>query len=517
MFSSNPYTEFHFDEWFHTLNPSFLSFYFIVFVLLLLFVYYLVPGRVQWVVLLAGSIAFYSTAGVNTLVFVLMMSFIVYCAGVCTGCMDQEGDCNKQKKKSRFYLMAGSIVLLVILLFCKLHSFLEWKSGFVVPLGISYYTFSSIGYLADVYWKKDQPEGNYFKLLLFILFFPKILQGPVAKHRILAGYLYQGHRFDYRSFCFGAQLVIWGYFKKMVIADRIALFTATVFSDEGAPGGAVLCIAVILSAVQIYSDFSGCMDIAAGVSQMFGIVLEKNFNHPFFAKSASEFWRRWHITLGVWFRDYVYMPLVISPRLIRLSGMAGRKAGKRAGRAVLTVVPLSVVWVLTGLWHGTGASYLVWGVYWGSLIILSTVFAPEIRKMSKILHVDPEKKGWKVFQTIRTFLLFCIGRIITVPGDLHVSGMIFKRILTQPKLWQLVDNTLYEQGLEWKEFALALFAAGILWFVDIQQEKGCVREKIAGWYLPVRCVFYAASIMAVIIFGIYGPDQGGSNFVYIQF
>lgn len=508
---------------------SLISMEFLLFVLAAVTGYYLIPRRFQWIWLLAFSYIYYVSGGIRVTCFLLFTTVTTYLAGMWIEQASHDAQDKKAEKRRRRQILAGTLVLnFGVLGVLKYTNFvLGTISGMIggefeplnllLPLGISFYTFQSMGYLLDVYWGRSQAEHNLFRFALFVSFFPQILQGPIGRFGSLGKQLYVPHSFERNKIEGGFLRILWGYFKKMVIADRIALFTATVFSDEGTPGGAILCIAVILSAVQIYSDFSGCMDIAAGVSQMFGIVLEKNFDHPFFAKSASEFWRRWHITLGVWFRDYVYMPLVISPRLIRLSGMAGRKAGKRAGRAVLTVVPLSVVWVLTGLWHGTGASYLVWGVYWGSLIILSTVFAPEIRKMSKILHVDPEKKGWKVFRTIRTFLLFCIGRIITVPGDLHVSGMIFKRILTQPKLWQLVDNTLYEQGLEWKEFALALFAAGILWFVDIQQEKGCVREKIAGWYLPVRCVFYAASIMAVIIFGIYGPDQGGSNFVYIQF
>ena len=259
------------------------------------------------------------------------------------------------------------------------------------------------------------------------------------------------------------------------------------------------------------------MDIAGGVSQMFGITLEKNFDHPFFAKSAAEFWRRWHITLGVWFKDYIYMPIVISPHLIRFSGKVGKKFGRRAGKGVMTVVPLVVVWTLTGLWHGTGMPYLAWGIYWGSLIILTTIFEPEIKKLSKALHIDTDRQGWKNFQMIRTFLLFCIGRILTIPGDLKVSANILRKICTDLKLWQLVDNTLYAQGLDWKEFVLMLLVIVVLWFVSLQQRNGSVREKIADWNMVVRCTFYACSVIFVLLFGIYGPGIATGGFAYMQY
>ena len=399
----------------------------------------------------------------------------------------------------------------------KCYSLYEWKFNYIVPLGISYYTFSAIGYLADVYWGKDTAECNFFKLALFLLFFPKILQGPIARHRNLGRQLVEGHAFDYKEFCFGMQLAIWGYFKKMVIADRISIFTDSVYSKYSSFGGAIIVFSTVLAAVQLYCDFSGCIDIAAGVSQMFGIKLEKNFDHPFFSHTVSEFWRRWHITLGTWFKDYIYMPLVVSPRLIRLSGKVRKRFGKRPGKAVMTIIPLAVVWILTGLWHGTGANYLVWGAYWGILIILSTVFAPEIKKAATYFHINTDSTSWKCIQVVRTFLLFCIGRLITIPGDLAVTGQLFKSIFTEPQLWQLFDDTLYAQGLEWKEFVLMLLMIGILWFISLQQRKGSIREKIAGWNLIVRCFFYASAVIFILIFGIYGPSYDTSGFVYMNY
>lgn len=512
MFTNNPYEAFPFAEWWDTLDTTFVSFYFIAFVFLLAAIYYLMPRRSRWWVLLAGSLAFYCIGGVRPLVTVLLSSGIVYLVSLILEMIDRS-----KRNRRRLILFMGVCSLVGMLVFTKCYALFEWKFRYIVPLGISYYTFSAVGYMADVYWGKEKAEKNVLKLLLYLLFFPKILQGPITKYRSLAPQLEEGHRFVYRDFCFGMQLAVWGYFKKIVIADRIGIFTSTVFADPVPFGGAVLLLSVVLAAVQIYCDFSACMDIASGVSQMFGITLEKNFDHPFFAKSAAEFWRRWHITLGVWFKDYIYMPLVISPRLIKVSGKVGKKFGRRAGKSVLTVVPLVVVWTLTGLWHGTGAPYVAWGIYWGMLIILSTVFEPEIRKVTKAFHIDTDRQGWKNFQMVRTFGLFCIGRIITIPGDLKVSADILRKICTEPKLWQLVDNTLYAQGLDWKEFVLMLLVIAVLWFVEVQQQKGGVRERIADWNMVVRCTFYACSVILVLLIGIYGPGIETGNFAYMQY
>lgn len=512
MLTDNPYEMFHFWEWWDTLSASFISFYFIAFVMILLLLYYLVPRRGRWLILLAGSVLFYSLEGIRPLMIVLLSGVVVYLAGLMMELIEKE-----KRNLRRLILFTGVLTLLSVLIFSKCYMLAEWKFRYIVPMGISYYTFSAIGYLADIYWGKEKAEKNVLKLLLFLLFFPKILQGPIEKHRNLALQLTEGHAFCYREFCFGIQLAIWGYFKKIVIADRAAIFTSAVLSDDTAFGGAMLLIGFALAAVQLYCDFSGCMDIAAGISQMFGIRLEKNFDHPFFAKSAAEFWRRWHITLGAWFKDYVYMPLVISPGLIKLSGKAGKRLGRRAGKAVLTVIPLAVVWLLTGLWHGTGADYLIWGIYWGLLIILSTIFASEIRRLQQILHIDINRQGWKNFQMIRTFCLFCIGRMITIPGDLKITGRIFAKIVKEPCLWQLVDGTLYAQGLDWREFNLLFLGIVVLWIVSLQQRNGSVREKAANWNLVIRCAFYAGSLIAVLIFGIYGPGYETGTFAYMNY
>ena len=244
------------------------------------------------------SIAFYATWGLSQFAFVAVAAVMAY-----TGAILIEKIESKTKKK--FLLFAVVAILVLMLLYVKLGKLFFDAKSIIVPLGISYYTFSAIGYLADVYWGKEKSEKKFMKFLLFILYFPKILEGSIEKYRPLADRLFEGHKFDYKQFCFGLQIMVYGAFKKLVVADRLVILTNEIFDKESYVnyGGAIVIAGAIFPALQMYADFSGCMDMALGMSQALGIELRKNFNHPFFSKSAAEFWRRWHITLGVWFKD----------------------------------------------------------------------------------------------------------------------------------------------------------------------------------------------------------------------
>lgn len=388
----------------------------------------------------------------------------------------------------------------------------------IIPIGISYYCLSLIGYLADVYWKKERAERNYFKLLLFTMYFPKILEGPISKHRIVGAQLTKGYQFDYKRVCFGLQRVLWGLFKKLVIADHLAVVVNTVFRDYQSYVGSQLLVVAVFGAIQLYCDFSGCMDIALGVSECFGIALEENFKQPFAARSAAEFWRRWHVTLGNWFKDYVFMPLAVSPRLMKVTGFLRKKLGKRAGKIFSSVIPLAVVWILTGLWHGTGMNYLVWGAYWGLLIALSTVLDPEIRKLTTQLKIDTTSDGFQFFQKSRTFWLFVISRIITIPESLGNTCSIIQTIFTNFAPWKLVDGGLLELGVSRPRFIVMILAIILVGLVGSQHEKGIkIREWIAARSLPIRWMIYYGAIFAVLIFGAYGWRYNASAFVYMQF
>lgn len=500
-------------QFFHDLSMTFVSWEFILFTAILTAYYYAVRPEKQWIVLLAGSLLFCLWGGWQVLAVPLLLSVIVYCSARAV-----ESAGRAEKKKRRLLASAAIIILTAALSIVKLTQLFELVTvRFVFPIGISYYTFSAISYVLDVYWGRDQAEKNYFKLLCFLVYFPKILQGPISRHNLLAPQLFSGREFSYRNFCFGMQLALWGYFKKIVLAERLSVIAQTVFPNYSSYGGCLLLAAVMADAVRVYADFSGGIDIAIGISQMLGIELEQNFRQPFFSKSVAEFWRNWHITLGAWFREYVYMPLAVSPKTIKTAGWFRTHISKRAGRAVATIIPAAVTWLLTGLWHGTGWNYIVWGIYWGTLIILSTLLARELAALAKFLHIDTSAPSWKYFRIVRTFFAFCMGLLITRPGSLEATGGIIKKFFTDLRPWELVNSTVYNLGLSRVEFNLALVSIGILWAADYLQTKCNVRESIARWNVVPRSAFYSAAILFVLVFGMWGPSYNASAFAYMNF
>ncbi len=515
---------------------SFISFIFIIAVFVGLAIYWLFPNRIRWIIILIISLAFYWWAGGwEKLVFVIATSVIVFFTAlrmeyIYTSQRFEVLSREEKKKRAREYLIMGIVAVLFLLLYAKIgKNMSKWIQDtiseknsilrdLIIPIGISYYSFGVIGYLADVYWRKDTAENNFFKFLLYMTYFPQILQGPIPRHKRLAIQFVEDRTFDYKIFCFGLQRAIWGYFKKLVIADRFAIIVKTVFGNTEKYGGQYIIVAVLASAVQLYCDFSGCMDIALGISESFGIKLDENFSRPFFSRSAAEFWRRWHITLGAWFKDYVYMPMVINSKLIKISKKIKDRIGMRASKNFMTIVPLAIVWLLTGLWHGTGLDYILWGCYWGLIIIISTIFAPEIKKFDEKLKINTNSKGWHVFQMFRTFIIFCGGRLLTVPGDIMITLKTVKSLCTTWNPWIWVDQSLYGLGLDRPNFWVGIFALVFMVIMSILQERGVhIRETVSKWFLPIRWIVYIVAIFTVLILGKYGPGFDAASFVYMNF
>lgn len=513
-----------------------MSYISIVFLLLLSMTfigYFTFPIKYRWIVLLTSSVCFYLFAGIEKIVFVLASCLIAYLVTVRIEHISQDEliDCTfaEKKKRAKKYLILGVLLILIQLLYAKIGQniidvFINVGNGeaeifeIIIPLGISYYTFAVLGYMADVYWKKDRAEHNFLKLLLYMIYFPQIVQGPIPRHNKLGKALIEGHVFNYDSFCFGLQRMLWGFFKKMVIADRFALVTNHVFSNYTEYTGLYFIVAILASAIQLYCDFSGCMDIVIGISECLSIVQEENFKRPFASKSCAEFWRRWHITLGAWFKDYVYMPIVINPKVISIGKLLKDRVNARFGKAIITIIPLATVWLLTGMWHGTGIDYILWGCYWGILIICSTIFAPEIKKLTELLHINTESEWWMAFQKIRTFLIFCGGRLLTAPGDITITKEIIKRTFTEFNIWILFDDSLYSLGLDEKDFWIGIIAVFVLWFISVKQEQGIkIRKTIATYPIIFRWIIYYTLIFSILVFGIYGAESSSGEFMYMQY
>lgn len=506
---------------------NFISIQFLIFATATLILYFLTPIRFRWTVLLVASMFFYACTGLNALIFILLSANTAYVTA--RSIEDNYNSSTPNQKRNLFTLLSGITITLCFLIYSKAGNalasaisaiFLAKPLTFqvIVPLGISYYTFSIIGYMMDVYRKQQAVEHNFFKFLLYMSYFPQILQGSIPRYRTLAPQLFTGHLFCYKNMCYGMQRMIWGYFKKMVIADRFALISSEVFGNYDSYEGLIFVVAAICATIELYCDFSGCIDIALGFSEILSIHLDENFRRPFYSRSAAEFWHRWHITLGTWFKDYVYMPIVSSHMISKLCQKTGKLFGRHFAKNIMSAIPLAIIWILTGLWHGTGANYLVWGCYWGLIIIFSTIFATDYKKIIVKLHIQTDSIFYKNFQILRTCLIYVISRLITVPGDLRVTWKIIQRIFSEFNIWIFFDESLYHIGLDRKDFWVGTISVLILWKVSSLQEKGVkIRDKIASYPLILRWCIYFASILAILIFGIYGSKQAGKTFIYMSY
>lgn len=527
---------------------TFTSLKFILFLAAVFVFYFVYPHKFRWIIMLIANVVFYCFAGWDKLIIMLATSAIVWLCAYITGriyekadadyaALSDTGNISKKpvfmapyKKRCKKILTAAVVIIIAILCYCKfaektlvaIQRYLKtggYSINVIVPLGISYYTFSSIGYIVDVYYRKQPCIKNYFKLLLCLSYFPHIVEGPISRYNELLIQFETEHRFDIDRICRGIQRMLWGYFKKLVIADRIAIMTSTVYADSTSYEGLICVIAIILSRFQLYADFSGCMDIAIGASEIFGITLDENFNHPFFAKSYAEYWRRWHMTLGRWFKDYIYMPISASHKMIGLYTKISRKYGRKAAKNVITAVPLFVVWILTGIWHGTGRNYVYMGLWCGFVIITSTIFAENYQRLSEKLNINTGSKEFARFQMIRTFLVGMVSSVFTAPGTISYVKLFVKQMFKSFNPWIFWDGSLYKLGLDYRNICVFVIGILIMWKVSrLQENTGrSVRDIIAGKNIAIRWAIWYLLIFGIIILGIYGPGYDASSFAYENF
>ena len=377
---------------------AFTSFDFLGFAALVVLAYYLFPRKTRWVALLLASYAFYLISSAQTLVFLVLTTVVTFIGGHFIGTENAKSKAylaeNKESltredkkahkdavKKRKRKLVALILILdfgvLAILKYFRVYLEMlqipgvSFDLGIVLlPLGISFYTFQSAAYIIDLYRDKIEADKNLFKFALFMSFFPQIVQGPIARYDHLAHQLYEGHKFECVNLAHGAQLMLWGFFKKLVIADRAAILVNQVFDNYGDYSGWPIALALVFYMIQIYGDFSGGIDIARGVARCMGIDMARNFRRPYFSGSLSEFWRRWHISLSSWCRDYIFFPISLS----KTFGKAGRNLrsalGDRIGKLFPIIVAQLATFVTIGLWHGADFKYVAYGLY-NALVIIS--------------------------------------------------------------------------------------------------------------------------------------------------
>ena len=528
---------------------SYTSFAYLVMIFFAVLLYYIFPKKARWVVLLGANILFYVWAGADKFIFMMISVVISYlAAGKMAKLFDKlkqdmaaEGldkkqiramkEANKQQRKK--YLTAGLVGVLGILVIVKYTNFFL-KNAFgvirlfcpeqetllvklIVPLGVSFYTFQMVAYLVDVYKGKVTAQRNFCKYMLYASFFPSVVQGPLPRYGDLGSQLYEGHDFHFENIRNGALRILWGFFKKLVIAERLGTFVSDIYGHYSSYEGWILVIATVLYSIQIYADFAGCMDIVCGTAKLFDITLPENFLRPYFSKTLPEFWRRWHVTMGAWFKDYIFYPISISKFSLKLNKNARKVLGPTAGRIIASSFPILVVWFLTGIWHGSSWNYVAWGMFHGILIMCSQIFEPFNAKITERLHINKDAFWFQLFQMVRTFTLCCIGRVFFRASGVKAAVRIFYRMVSGAGMQYITGWGLFEHGVSRARMTVVLVSILILWIVSMLQEKMNVTEALFKKNIVIRWGLIWALVMWVVIFGQYGPGYDDAAFIYEKF
>lgn len=539
---------------------NYTSLNFILFVALTVLVYFLFPFKKQkWTVLLVASYVFYLFAGYKYVAFILFTTVTTYLFALWINRIGvksketlklnkQTWDKDKKKKfknsikhKKRLVMALVLVVNFGILAFLKYYNFFAGSLNDVMgmfgigfsaptfklflPLGISFYTFQSMGYIVDVYREKVAPEKNIAKLALFVSFFPQIIQGPISFYDQLAHQLYEPHKFDFTRFKYGMELILWGFFKKLIIADRAVVAINTVTADYAAYNGTTLTFTILLYALQLYADFSGGIDISRGVAQIFGIDMVDNFKRPYFAKSINDYWRRWHITLGAWLKNYLFYPLAMSNLFINASKkMKGTKFGStKAGAHIAKVLPTSIasliVFLVVGIWHGANWKYVAFGIWNGGIIMISILLKPVFDWVLAKLRINVQSFAYGIFQMFRTFLVVLVGYVFDVAPNFAEAMNTFKLAFVDQS-FSVGWSQISELGLDKFDYAIIIFGLIVVFVASVIQERHSsttIREMLDKKSFALRGFVIFAGVMLVLVFGIYGPGYDPAAFVYMQF
>jgi len=466
----------------------FNSLHFLIFFPIILILYFCTPHKYRWMILLAGSYYFYMSWKAEYIILIMISTLVDYIAGI-------QIDKAITKKKKKIFLGLSLATNLGLLFAFKYFNFFSDSvrallSQFAIPLdpitlkvllpvGISFYTFQTLSYTIDVYRGKIKPEKHLGIFAVYVSFFPQLVAGPILRAHDFLPQFYIEHKFEYVKAVSGARLMLWGFFKKLVIADGVAITANIVFNNPGDYSGPYLILATVFFAIQIYCDFSGYSDIAIGAARMMGFDIMQNFRAPYLSKSIGEFWKRWHISLSSWFKDYVYIPL------------GGNRV--KVGRWYINIL---IVFIVSGLWHGAAFGFLIWGLLHGLYLIIEIILKNVTGKI-KINHYA------KRFICIGyTFILVNIGWVFFRSNNLSDAIYILTHTFTNV-------SDIIVGGV------LIFIIIFILFISDLMYSNEKIRlylKRLRGIGF-IRWLFYIFIILTIAIFGI----TKGLPFVYFQF
>ena len=518
-----------------------------VFLPLCLIVYQIAPQKHRQRVLLAFSYLFFWLLSGKLIVYLLGATVFVHCIGIWiewlrseqkTALVTAERSEKKRikgtyQKKSRRVLAFGVLLLLGTLAYLKYYNFfvgnltgifgstlpftLEEKK-ILMPVGISFYTLQAIGYLADVYWGKIRAEEKLENTALFIAIFAQIMEGPICRYSHIGDTLYSGSSLKIDNLTDGYIRIFWGLFKKKVIADRLAIGVDTIFANYTSYSGAMTVFAAVAYTVQLYMEFSGCMDIIIGSGQLFGIKLPENFRQPFSAQSAAEFWRRWHITLGTWFKTYIFYPVSMSSPVKKWNQYGRKHFGKYITMLGTSAIALFPVWLCNGLWHGARWSYIFYGMYYFTLILLGIAVEPVRDRILKFFHIRENSIGLRLVRTGKTWLIIFIGELFFRADGLKAGLYMFRSIFRGFDINHLFDGKLLELGMSRADLAAIVTGCIVVAVVGMVKERGIhVREALDRKPAFIRWSLYYMLLLAVIVIAAYGDGYQAVDMIYAGF
>lgn len=528
----------------------FTSYEFIGFLAIVLLLYYAVPKKMQWPLLLVASYVFYFIASPVYVIFIMITTITTYFAALVMQKKQDETtaylsehkkEMDRQQRKEykaarkkiqKRYFLACLLLNIGILAVLKYTNFtisningiVQAFGGsntisfvdIVLPMGISFYTFQTMGYLIDVYRGTVTAERNPFKLALFVSFFPQLVQGPISRWSDLAASLFERHSFEWKTVSLGLQRIMWGFFKKLVIADRMLVAVNEIIRNPESYSGVYVFFGMLFYALELYADFTGGIDITIGIAQAMGIKVKENFERPFFSKNIKEYWNRWHITMGTWFTDYIFYPISVAGPMLKIGKFSRKHFGENIGKRVPVYLSSFIVWFTTGIWHGASWNFIVWGLANFVVIMISQELEPFYRWFHSKFSVDG-KWGFRLFQVIRTILLMSAIRLFDCYRDVPLTFKMFGTIFTDWNWGHLFDGSFLQLGLSIADYVILLVGTVLLTMVSLLNRRKNVRERIAQMSFPWRFAIWYGLFLIILVFGVYGIGYESSQFIYNQF
>lgn len=527
--------------------------------------YQIFPKKIRWFILLLVSLAYYytySSIGVRIFLYPAAATAVTFLIGHFLEKLDKiksekvksvvtedasgnprsKDEIRKEKsdirdsytKKSRIVLTIGILALIGMLLYLKYSDFFIENvnhifeaagsekrfalKNLLLPLGISFYSMQAIGYMVDVYWKKVAAEKNPLKLLLFLTFFPTIVEGPIAAYTDIHEDLFKGDSIDPENVIQGYIRIIWGAMKKLVIADRLYPAVNLLFDSSSSIRGFEVIAAAVLFTVMEYMDFSGSIDMVLGCSKIFGIALPENFRQPFFARNASEFWRRWHISLGVWFKTYIFYPVSIGSLAKKWGKFAKGRFSKHPTKMVVSAMALLPVWLCNGLWHGPKWTYIFYGVFYFVVILTELIFEPLGDKCLEKLKLTRKSAGVEITRILRTWIVIFAGELFFRANTLKDGFIMFGNIFRSFNPSIFWNGTALGWGLDIADWAVVFIMLMVVIVVSVIKERGVdITGELLRRPLLLRWGLTLGLIMVLLIFGLYGPGFEEVDMIYAGF